>query len=116
MDTPAKAYRSRVSLYPEPAITRGTLQRYRLPRRETFLGCSCDLSDGAGNMRRLADCGGPGLEQPIHSNRRRDRKQLMPRLVLRYLLDAQRATAAKHFRSMDQRPIHEFAERAAVVA
>ena len=42
-------------------------------------------------MRRLADGGSPGLEQHIHRWERPDPEQLMPRLVWRDLLDAERA-------------------------
>src|SRR5258708_3390861 len=51
--------------------------------------CSCNLFDRACEMRRLADCGGPGIEQHIHDERRHG--PLAPRLVRRDLFDPQRA-------------------------
>ena len=51
------------------------------PVEERPWECSCTLCDCRRDVRRLADCGSPGLEQHIHSNRRSDSKQLTPRMV-----------------------------------
>ena len=77
------------------------------PFEERLWGCSNDFRECGGNVRGLADGGGPGVKQHIHGGQRPNREQLTARLVWRDLFDARRA--AEH--AADRGYLLELAQR-----